>query len=143
MASEEELKQKAREFDRRVFNEHDIAYVKDALADDFIEYSPPPGTTPDRDGVIATFEQMLRSMHDMRSEILDLVAYGNKVAIRSRLTGTDKGGFMPGAPPTGKEATAEAIDVAEFNDDGRMISHYGIFDMMGVMGQLGLLPPQG
>lgn len=143
MASEEELKQKVREFDRKIFNEHDVAYVKDAVADGFVEHSPAPGMSADRDGLIATFEGMLRAMPDMSSELLDLVASGNKVATRSRFTGTDTGGFIPGTPPTGKKAIAESIDVVEFDADGKMISHYGIMDLMSVMGQLGLLPPQG
>ena len=141
MPSAEEIKSKVREFDQKVLNEHDVGYVKEAMADDFVEHTPQPGTTPDRDGVIAGFEQMFRSMPDVRSEILDLVISGNKVAIRSSFTGTDTGGFMPGAPPTGKTATAESIDVVEFDDRGKMTSHYGILDMMGVMTQLGLVPP--
>jgi predicted ester cyclase len=143
MPSAEEMKSKVREFDRKIFNEHDVAYIKDSVADGFVEYSPAPGMTPDRDGLIATLEGMLRAMPDMRSEILDLIASGNKVAVRSRFTGTDTGGFMPGAPPTGKQATAESIDVVEFDEEGKMTSHYGIMDMIGVMTQLGLMPSPG
>jgi hypothetical protein len=47
---------------------------------------------------------------------------------------------MPGMPPTGKPFAMGAIDVFTFDAAGMNTGHYGVYDMMGAMGQLGLLP---
>ena len=54
------------------------------------------------------------------------------------MTGTDTLGFMPGMPATGKPFRLDAIDVFTFNDAGQNTEHYGVYDMMGTMAQLGL-----
>src|SRR6266849_4557106 len=54
--------------------------------------------------------------------------------------GTDTNGFMPGTPATGKPFSMGAIDVFTFDDEGMNTEHYGVYDIMGTMGQLGLLP---
>ncbi len=84
---------------------------------------------------------MMRDMTpDMHIEIDDLIATGNKVVVRSTMTGTDTKGAMPGMPPTGKTFAMGAIDVTTFDDAGMQTEHYGVYDIMGMMGQLGLLP---
>ena len=42
--------------------------------------------------------------------------------------------------PTGKSFAMGAIDVFTFDDAGMNTEHYGVYDIMGTMGQLGLLP---
>lgn len=77
----------------------------------------------------------------MRIEIEDVVASGDKGAVRSTMHGTDAEGFMPGMPATGKPFSMGAMDVFTFDDAGMNTEHYGVYDIMGTMGQLGLLPP--
>jgi hypothetical protein len=48
-------------------------------------------------------------------------------------------GFMPGMSATGKPFRLDAIDVFTFNDAGQNSEHYGVYDMMGTMAQLGLM----
>jgi predicted ester cyclase len=76
----------------------------------------------------------------MHIDVEDVIASGNKVAVRSTMTGTDTNGAMPGMPPTGKQFSMGAIDVFTFDDAGMNTEHYGVYDIMGMMGQLGLLP---
>ena len=100
-----------------------------------------PGGTADKAGAIAMFTMMREQTPDMRIEVEDVIASGTKVAVRSTMTGTDTNGFMPGMPPTGKSFSMGAIDVFTFDDAGMNTEHYGVYDIMGTMGQLGLLPP--
>lgn len=44
-------------------------------------------------------------------------------------------------PPTGKAFEMGGIDILRVNDEGKVVEHWGIQDIMGAMGQLGLLPP--
>ena len=73
----------------------------------------------------------------------DMVAAGGKVAIRATYRGTDKGGFIPGMPATGKTFEMEAMYMVRINNEGQIAEHWGVIDTIGTMGQLGLLPPQG
>ena len=45
----------------------------------------------------------------MTAEIHDMVAAGDKVAIQATYRGTDKGGFIPNMPATGKAFEMEAM----------------------------------
>jgi predicted ester cyclase len=46
-----------------------------------------------------------------------------------------------GIPPTGKAIDVPAIDIIRFDDDGLAHEHWGVFDVMTMMQQLGVVPP--
>ena len=129
-----------RELIQRVLNEGDIGFAEKTLSEGYVERSPMPGGTADKAGAIAMFTMMREMTPDMHIEVEDVIATGNKVAVRSTMTGTDTNGTMPGMPPTGKSFSMGAIDVFAFDDAGMNTEHYGVYDIMGMMGQLGLLP---
>lgn len=129
-----------RELIQRVLNEGDIGFAEKTLSEDYVERNPMPGGTADKAGAIAMFNMMRTQTPDMHIDVEDVIASGNKVAVRSTLTGTDTEGFMPGMSPTGKPFSMGAIDVFTFDDAGMNTEHYGVYDMVGAMGQLGLLP---
>ena len=137
----EESARLAEEFIEKVFNQHDVGYLKDVLSEDFVDLSPAPGESGDKASAIAWFERSFQSMPDMHAEVIQTIASGDKVAIRGRYSGTDEGGFMPGMKPTHKKVSMESIDIVQIGPDGKHISHFGIQDVMSAMGQLGLLPP--
>jgi predicted ester cyclase len=129
-----------RELIQRVLNEGDIGFAEKTLSEGYVERNPMPGGTADKAGAIAMFTMMRQQTPDMHIEIEDVIASGHKVAVRSTLTGTDTEGFMPGMSPTGKPFAMGAIDVFTFDDAGMNTEHYGVYDMVGAMGQLGVLP---
>jgi predicted ester cyclase len=129
-----------RELIQRVLNEGDIGFAEKTLSESYVERTPMPSGTADKAGAIAMFTMMRDMTPDMHIEIEDVIASGNKVAVRSTMTGTDTKGFMPGMEPTGKTFSLGGIDVFTFDDAGMNTEHYGVYDMMGAMGQLGLLP---
>ena len=140
MAMPEENAATVRELIQRVLNEGDIGFAEKALSEAYVERSPMPGGTADKAGAIAMFTMMRGQTPDMHIDVEDVIAAGSKVAVRSTMTGTDTNGFMPGMPPTGKPFAMGAIDVFTFDDAGMNTEHYGVYDIMGTMGQLGLLP---
>ena len=143
MATPEQNKATCQEFQQRVFNEGDISFAEKMLAEDFVDHSPPPGSAGDKASAVAMFRQMSERFPDSRSETLDLIASGDKVAVRTRVTGTDTNGFMPGMPATGKPFSIETIDVMTFDENGQNTEHHGIADISSAMMQLGLMPPPG
>jgi len=117
-----------------------IAFAEKVLSESYVESSPMPGGTADKAGAIAMFTMMRKQTPDMHIDIEEVIASGNKVAVRSTMTGTDTEGFMPGMPPTGKPFSMGAIDVFAFDDEGMNSEHYGVYDIAGTMTQLGLTP---
>ena len=147
MPTTDEMKETTREFYRRVIDQGDFDYAEQVIADDVIEHSPlSPDMPHDKKGALETLRMVRENSPDLKAEILDMIASGNKVATRARFTGTDSGpgwGAPMGAPATGKSVSIEGIDVVYFNDRGEFIEHYGIFDVPGMMMQLGLMPTPG
>jgi len=145
MRTPEENKELAREFGERAFNQHDLEYVRQMLADDFVEHEEAPGIdTQDKAGALQWFETMFKAVPDMSCEIHHLIVSGDKVAIHATYRGTDEGGMMPGVPATGKSFEMGGIDIVRLNDEGTFAEHWGISDVMGAMMQLGLVqPPPG
>ena len=68
-----------------------------------------------------------------------MVAEGDKVVARIQTTGTHRGQFQ-GMPPTGKSIKREAFDMLRIAN-GKFVEHWNLFDAMGMMQQLGAMPP--
>jgi predicted ester cyclase len=141
MTTPEENAATVRELIERVLNEGDIGFAEKTLSEGYVEQNPMPGGTADKAGAIAMFTMMRSQTPDTHIEVEDVIASGNKVAVRSTMTGTDTEGFMPGMAPTGKPFSMGAIDVFAFDEAGMNTEHYGVYDIVGAMGQLGLMPP--
>ena len=109
------------------------------LADDFVEHEETPGLAPTKDGVMEFFRLYVAAFPDLRFNVEDVLPSGDKVVVRARATGTHQGDFM-GMPPTGRSMDVPLIDIIRFGDDGLAHEHWGVFDAMTMMQQLGLAP---
>jgi predicted ester cyclase len=98
-----------------------------------------PGNPPTKEGVLEYFKMLRAGFPDMRMEPQDILTSGDKVVARVRATGTQKGEFM-GVPPTGKAVDVQLIDIIRFGSDGLAHEHWGLFDALKMMQQLGLVP---
>jgi len=117
----------------------DIDGFGDLIADDFVEHEETPGLEPTKEGVKQFFHMYRAAFPDLRMEPQDVVASGDKVVARARATGTNQGEFM-GMPATGKSVDVQLIDIIRFGDDGLAREHWGVFDALGMMQQLGAIP---
>mgnify|MGYP006296516935 CR=1 FL=1 len=68
----------------------------------------------------------------------DMVAEGDKVAVRATFRGIHKGNFV-GIAPTSKEVTASGMLIYRIAD-GKIVEHWMNFDQMSLMQQLGVIP---
>lgn len=140
MPTAEQLREWNARFVDEVFNRQNLEYASEAIADDFQEHQDlPPGLTADKQGALAFFAMFFESSPDMRAEITQTIVGGDRVATLGIFSGTDTGGSS-GNPPTNRPYAVESIDIARWNDAGQLVEHWGIFDTMSMMGQLGLLP---
>ena len=126
-----------RMYDR--INAHDVDGFMELLADDFVEHEVAPGLEPSRDGVRKLFTMCMEAFPDLRLELQDMLASGDKVVARFRGIGTQDGAFM-GMPASGKSIDVEGIEIMRFGDDGLAREHGGLFDALGMMQQLGAIP---
>ncbi len=108
------------------------------MSDDFVEHEEVPGLAPTKEGVLDFFRGYLVAFPDLRMEVLDLVASGDKAVARVKATGTQDGEFM-GMPPSGRSVEVELIDIMRF-DDGLVVEHGGVMDMLAMLQQLGAVP---
>ena len=117
----------------------DVDGFGDLLADDFVEHEETPGLAPTKDGVKAFFRMYLAAFPDLRMNAEDVLASGDKIVARVRATGTHQGEFM-GMPATGRSIDVQLIDILRFGDDGLVHEHWGVFDALAMMQQLGAIP---
>jgi len=122
-----------------LINAGDIDGFGDLLADNFVEHEALPGLAPTKEGVSAFFRMYVAAFPDLRMVPEDVIASGDKVVARVRVTGTHKGAFM-GMPATGRRVEVQLIDIIRFDNDGRAREHWGVFDQLAMMQQLGAIP---
>jgi len=120
-------------------NAGDVDGFGGLLADDFVEHEETPGLAPTKEGVKEFFRMYIAAFPNLRFDVEDVLASGDKVVARVRVSGTHEGEFM-GMPATGKGVDVQAIDIVRFGDDGLAHEHWGVFDAMAMMQQLGVVP---
>jgi steroid delta-isomerase-like uncharacterized protein len=120
-------------------NAGDVNAAAELLADNFVEHEVAPGFEPNKEGTRQFFGMMIAAFPDLRFDAQDILTSGDKVVARSVVTGTNKGEFM-GTPATGKSINVEAIDIVRFGNDGLAVEHWGVWDTMAMMQQLGVVP---
>ena len=122
-----------------LLNAGDVEAFGDALADDFVDHEELPGLAPTKEGVMAFFRMYVAAFPDLRMQAEDVLPSGDKVVARVRATGTHRGELM-GMPATGKAIDVQLVDIIRFGDDGLAHEHWGVFDTMTMMQQLGAVP---
>jgi steroid delta-isomerase-like uncharacterized protein len=127
-----------RRFIEQVFERGDMAAVDELVAEDFVPHTY-PGTT-DREGLKRAMERVSTGITDAKFTIEDVIAEGDRVAVRLTSGATQDGEFM-GMPPSGKRYEIEEIHIFRLRD-GRITEHWHQFDQLGMMRQLGAMPGQ-
>jgi predicted ester cyclase len=95
------------------------------------------------EGVKEWFSNTFRAVPDFRMEVLDLVATGEKVAVRWHMTGTFSGeAKFEGAIATGASIDITGCDVLTVRD-GKIVHNDAYMNGMQMARQLGVFPPQG
>ncbi len=122
-----------------LINAGDIDGFGRQVADDFVEHDELPGFPSTKAGLLQYFQMLLAAFPDLRMNVEDVIASGDKAVARVRISGTHKGEFM-GMPATGKSADVSLIDITRFGDDGRAREHWGVVDQLALLQQLGAIP---
>jgi predicted ester cyclase len=139
--STEENKANLHRTTEEVFNKGNLAIVDELVTTNSVlhllggqKFKGPEG--------FKQFVTMFRTAFpDIHITIDDMVAEGDKVANRYTWRGTHKGELM-GIAPTGKQVTVTGIKITQFVG-GKQVEGWISGDQLGMMQQLGVVPPMG
>jgi steroid delta-isomerase-like uncharacterized protein len=123
-------------------NQKNLDALGEVVASDMIDHDPAPGQAPGLEGVKQYFSSLHAAFPDVRMNVEDMIAEADKVVARVSVSGTHQGEFM-GIAPTGNRVTITGIDILRINADGKIAEHWGKFDDLGMMQQLGVIPEPG
>lgn len=112
--------------------------IDELVAQDALIRSPVPTDATGRQKLKEIFATLHRAYPDLRVELDDLIAEGDRVVACNTVTGTHRGEYM-GIPPTGKSVTYNEIFVFRVAD-GRIAETWGVVDVLSQLRQLGALP---
>jgi predicted ester cyclase len=95
------------------------------------------------DGVRRFFGEMFRAVPDFSMSVTDMVAYGDKAAVRWAALGTFNGkGKLQGLAPTGARLELEGLDLLTIRD-GLIQENFAFTNGMEMARQMGVMPPLG
>ena len=122
-----------------LINDGDIDGFGDLLAEGFVEHEELPDLAPTKDGVLELFRSYRVAFPDLRMDVAEIIASGDKAVARVTASGTQNGEFM-GLPPSGRSVEVHMIDIMRFDDAGLVCEHWGVLDMLSMLQQLGAIP---
>jgi len=134
----EQIKALVRRFVDEGLNSHNLDALDQFFSTDIIDHSLSPAWPHGIAALKQIMDSDYRLLPDLHYTIEDMIAEDDKVAVRFRRRGTDRGEFM-GIAPSGREITWMGIDIFRIAD-GRIVEHWGNFDQLGMRQQLGALP---
>ena len=122
-----------------VWEEGNIDLVDELLAPDYINHTPAsPDQSTGPEGVKGVVAMFRSAIPDLRVVVEDMIAEGDKVAVRYTLEGTHEGELF-GVPPTGQQLSIKSIAVERVSD-GKIREHWRVTDSLDMMQQLGAIP---
>lgn len=139
MSTEENKAAASRAFE--VFNKGDLSLVNEFIATDYVGHSP---GMPDFNGPegFKQFVTMFRTAFpDINLTIEDTFAEGDKVVNRMTSRGTHTGELM-GIAATGKQVAMTGMVISRYVG-GKQVEAWISMDLLGMMQQLGVVPPMG
>lgn len=115
----------------------DLAAIGEFFAPDYrLRFDSNPEM--DRNGALGMFGMFFAAFPDVRHEIQELIAEGDRVVARLTVHGTHRGDLM-GLPPTGKTVAFGSTNILRIAQ-GKIAEQATTTDMLGMMRQLGAIP---
>lgn len=139
--STEENKAMLRRNCEEALSKGDLAVADENMATNYVYHGSGGQEFKGPEGFKQLVTMLRTAFPDLHVTIEDMVAEGDKVAHRLTLRGTHKGDFM-GMAPTGKQVTTTAITISRFAG-GKEVEAWANLDQLGMMQQMGVVPPTG
>ncbi len=125
-----------------LWNDENPDAFDELVAADFISHNSTIGEEAlDREGLKQAINAFQTVLSGLKLNIEDMIAEGDKVAIRGTHRGTHAS-EIAGAPATGKEITGTWLIILRI-EDRKIVERWVNWDELGFMKQLGAIPPTG
>jgi predicted ester cyclase len=118
-------------------NAGDISLAGTFFSQEFVDHEAPPGVTDGPEGARQFLSIVLATIPDLRLTVDDMIAEGDKVAVRITVDGTMKGAYK-GLAPTGNHATWKGVDIYTIAG-GKIVERWVVRDHLSMMRQWGIL----
>jgi predicted ester cyclase len=122
-------------FIEEIINQGKLSVLDEALAQEFVDHSLPPGLPADREGQKMLLAGLRTAFPDIHYSIDKDFVDGDHLVHYVTATGTMTGPFM-GVQPTGKRATWSEARIVRFAGD-KVVEHWAVVDQLGMLVQLG------
>ena len=119
-------------------NKKDLAVLDELMAADYFDPSLP---VRGREGAKQLMAMMVKAFPDTHETIEDIIAEGDKVWTRIKVTQTHTGEYR-GLAPTGKKITFTAVVIWRIVD-GKVVESWGVYDSLDFLKQLGVIDYKG
>lgn len=94
----------------------------------------------DRQGFLDTVTMVMRAKPDVDLDVRDVFIDGDTAGILAVFTGHQTGPLM-GLPPTGRLVSITELGMVRFDDRGRVVEFRQEADYLGMLTQMGIVPP--
>lgn len=121
-----------------ILNQQKFDVLPEYVASDFVIHSPHEDIHG-REGATQLYSMLYQAFPDLHFTIEDQLADGDRVVTRWTATGTHKGEFQ-GIPATNKPVRMTGTDIDRFAN-GKVVECWTVTDDLGLLQQLGALPP--
>jgi steroid delta-isomerase-like uncharacterized protein len=139
-ASAEENKAVVLRQEEEIFTRGNLDAAEEIYAPGYVGHDPSnPEDVRGPEGAKQAAADYRRAFPDLRVTVEDLIAEGDKVVARLRFRGTHLG-ELEGIAPTGRRVDSTGIVVSRM-EGGKIAEDWANFDDLGVMRQLGAIPP--
>ena len=128
-------------FVQEIINNGQFDVAGQFVWEDVVEQVPLPGQGPGLEGLKHAIRGMRTGFPDLHFSIEEQIAEGDKVLSRFEWTGTHQGEFL-GVRPTGRSVKVWGM-VIDRLVEGKIKDTRIIMDTLGLMIQLGVVPPPG
>jgi steroid delta-isomerase-like uncharacterized protein len=118
----------------------DLDAANELLAPDFVLHVP-LSCSPGVRGIDEVVSACRAAFQDLQVTVEDMVAEEDMVAARFTARGIHNGAFM-GLPATSKPITMTGMEIFRL-ENGKIAELWGEANLLGLMQQLGILPPMG
>jgi steroid delta-isomerase-like uncharacterized protein len=139
-ASAEENKAVVLRQEEEIFTRGNLDAAEEIYAPGYVGHDPSnPEDVRGPEGAKQAAADYRRAFPDLRVTVEDLIAEGDKVVARLRFRGTHLG-ELEGIAPTGRRVDSTGIVVSRM-EGGKIAEDWANFDDLGLMRQLGAIPP--
>ena len=123
-----------------LYGQGDLSLVDRYFSEDFVNHDPDPGFAGDREGTRQSVGAIHAALSDVEATATHLVAEGDFVAVRWRVTGRHTGAYGT-IPATGRKIDVNGIGIYRLSD-GKIVEEWHRSDDLSLMQQLGVMPEQ-